>query len=170
MARRPGRPYLVREIDKTAPTRLDQVAVDAATGQVTGELRFAEYPLAAKLLRWGVDGHMGLLSGPANQILLAALAIALIALIVLGYRMWWLRRPTRGYGQPYPRGGWRQVHWTVLTPLGVLTAAAGIFVPLMGVSLVLFLVIDALLGLRSRRTARRQDRTLQPDAQAGRTW
>ncbi|MBG0823130.1 PepSY domain-containing protein [Planomonospora sp. ID91781] len=166
----PGAPYLVREIDKTAPTRLDQVAVDAATGQVTGELRFADYPLAAKLLRWGVDGHMGLLFGPANQILLAALAIALIILIVLGYRMWWLRRPTRGFGEPYPRGGWRQVHWTVLTPLGLLTAAAGIFVPLMGVSLVLFLVIDALLGLRSRRAARRQDRALQPDAQAGRTW
>jgi hypothetical protein len=34
-----NQPYLVKEIDKTASTRLDQVAVDAATGQVTAELR-----------------------------------------------------------------------------------------------------------------------------------
>jgi uncharacterized iron-regulated membrane protein len=149
----PGDPYLVKEIDKTAPTRLDQVAVDPATGQVTAELRFADYPLAAKLTRWGIDGHMGLLFGLANQIVLAALAIGLITLIVLGYRMWWRRRPTRGFGKPYPRGGWRQVHWALLAPLGLLAVAVGVFLPLMGISLAAFLVIDVLLGLRSRRAA-----------------
>ncbi|MGP3918440.1 PepSY-associated TM helix domain-containing protein [Nonomuraea sp. 10N515B] len=149
----PGDPYLVKEIDKTAPTRLDQVAVDAATGQVRAELRFADYPLAAKLARWGIDGHMGLLFGLANQILLALLAIGLISLIVLGYRMWWQRRPTRGFGKPYTRGGWRNVPWVVLVPLGLLAAAVGVFLPLMGISLAAFLVIDVLLGLRSRAQA-----------------
>jgi uncharacterized iron-regulated membrane protein len=152
----PGDPYLVKEIDKTAPTRLDQVAVDPATGQVTAKLRFADYPLAAKLVRWGIDGHMGLLFGLANQILLAALAISLITLIVLGYRMWWRRRPTRGFGKPYPRGGWRQVHWTLLAPLGLLTIAVAVFVPMMGISLAAFLMIDGLLGRRSRKAAQRR--------------
>ncbi|MET7328160.1 PepSY-associated TM helix domain-containing protein [Nonomuraea sp. NPDC005650] len=147
---KPGQPYLVKEIDKTAPTRLDQVAVDAASGQVTAELRFADYSLAAKLARWGIDGHMGLLFGLANQILLAALAIGLITLIVLGYRMWWHRRPTRGFGKPYPRGGWRRVHWALLVPLGLVAIAVGIFLPLMGISLAAFLVVDVLLGLRAR--------------------
>ncbi|WP_435827758.1 PepSY domain-containing protein [Nonomuraea dietziae] len=101
-----GAPYLVKEIDKSVPQRLDQVAVDATTGQVSAELRFADYPLAAKLTRWGIDGHMGLLFGLANQVLLALLASGVTALIVLGYRMWWQRRPTRGFGKPYPRGGW----------------------------------------------------------------
>ncbi|MEV0228271.1 PepSY domain-containing protein [Nonomuraea sp. NPDC050786] len=146
----PGRPYLVKEIDKTAPTRLDQIAVDAATGEVTAELRFADYSLAAKLARWGIDGHMGLLFGLANQILLALLAVGLITLIVLGYRMWWRRQPTRGFGKPYARGGWRNVHRALLAPLALLAAAAGIFLPLMGISLAAFLVIDVLLGLRSR--------------------
>ncbi|MFJ2033190.1 PepSY-associated TM helix domain-containing protein [Streptosporangium sp. NPDC087985] len=147
-----GSPYVVKEIDKTAPTRLDQVAVDPATGQVVAELRFADYPLAAKLTRWGIDGHMGLLFGLANQIVLAALAVGVITLIVLGYQMWWRRRPTRGFGTPYPRGGWRAVHWAVLVPLAFLALAVGYFLPLMGISLAAFLVIDALLGLRSRLT------------------
>ncbi|TMR20264.1 PepSY domain-containing protein, partial [Nonomuraea turkmeniaca] len=150
----PGEPYLVKEIDKTAPTRLDQVAVDAASGQVSAELRFADYPLAAKLARWGIDGHMGLLFGLANQILLVLLAVGLISLIVLGYRMWWRRRPTRGFGKPYARGGWRNVPWAVLVPLGLLAVAVGVFLPLMGISLAAFLLIDVLLGLRSRASGR----------------
>ncbi|WP_084964254.1 PepSY-associated TM helix domain-containing protein [Thermoactinospora rubra] len=154
---RPGDPYVVKEIDKTAPQRLDQVAVDGATGQVVAELRFADYPLAAKLARWGIDGHMGLLFGLANQILLATLAVGVIALIVLGYRMWWQRRPTRGFGRPYPRGGWRGVHWAVLAPLVLLAVVVGWFLPLMGISLAAFLVVDVVLGLRSR-TARAGDR------------
>ncbi|WP_157245119.1 PepSY-associated TM helix domain-containing protein [Nonomuraea typhae] len=146
----PGAPYLVKEIDKTAPTRLDQVAVDPATAQVTGELRFADHPLAAKLTRWGIDAHMGLLFGLANQIVLAALAIGVITMIVLGYRMWWQRRPTRGFGRPYPRGGWRRVPWPVLVLLVGVTVGVGYFLPLMGISLAAFLVLDALLGLRGR--------------------
>ncbi|RCG31576.1 PepSY domain-containing protein [Sphaerisporangium album] len=145
-----GSPYLVKEIDKTAPTRLDQVAVDPATGQVVAELRFADHPLAAKLTRWGIDGHMGLLFGLANQIVVAALAVAVITLIVLGYRMWWRRRPTRGFGRPYPRGAWRGVHWGLLVSLAFLAIAVGYFLPLMGISLAAFLVIDCLLGLRSK--------------------
>ncbi|MGV9376240.1 PepSY-associated TM helix domain-containing protein [Nonomuraea sp. NPDC003707] len=145
-----GAPYLAKEIDKTAPTRLDQVAVDATSGQVSAELRFADYSLAAKLARWGIDGHMGLLFGLANQILLALLAVGLITLIVLGYRMWWRRRPTRGFGKPYPRGGWRNVSWALLAPLALLAVAVGVFLPLMGISLAAFLVVDVLLGLRAR--------------------
>ncbi len=38
---------------------------------------------------------MGLLFGLANQIALALLALSLIGMILSGYRMWWLRRPTR---------------------------------------------------------------------------
>ena len=73
-----------------------------------------------------------------------------ITLIVLGYRMWWRRRPTRGFGKPYPRGGRRQVHWALLAPLGLLAVAVGVFLPLMGIPLAAFLLIVGMLGLRSR--------------------
>jgi uncharacterized iron-regulated membrane protein len=76
----PGTAYVVKEVDNQWPQRLDQVAIDPGTGQVTDRLRFAGFPLAAKLTRWGIDAHMGLLFGLANQIVLAALALGLIAI------------------------------------------------------------------------------------------
>ena len=40
------------------------------------EVRFADYPLMAKLTRWGIDAHMGVLFGVANQLLLVAFGSA----------------------------------------------------------------------------------------------
>ncbi|WP_373194757.1 PepSY domain-containing protein, partial [Mycobacterium marinum] len=46
------------------------VAVDGTTGAITDVSWFADWPLAAKLTAWGIQLHMGLLFGPANQVLL----------------------------------------------------------------------------------------------------
>ncbi|WP_342593508.1 hypothetical protein [Streptomyces inhibens] len=84
-----------------------------------------------------------------------ALAVTLIFLIVWGYRMWWQRRPTRdralSFGRPIPRGAWRQVPLPVLLPLALVVAAVGWAVPLLGVSLVGFLIVDVVLGVLARR-------------------
>ncbi|GAA3790024.1 PepSY domain-containing protein [Sphaerisporangium flaviroseum] len=142
----PGGALTVKEMDRQWPQRNDQVAVDPASGQVTGELRFKDFPLAAKLTRWGIDGHMGVLFGLANQIMLAALALALISMIILGYRMWWQRRPTRGFAAPYARGGWRAAPVPVLLAVGAAAVVVGAFIPLLGVSLLVFLAVDIVLG------------------------
>ncbi|GAA3111917.1 PepSY-associated TM helix domain-containing protein [Streptosporangium carneum] len=143
---KPGGVYVVKEMDRLWPQRNDQVAVDPVGGQIVGELRFDDFPLVAKLIRWGIDGHMGVLFGLANQILLAALAVGLMSVIVLGYRMWWLRRPTRGFGAPYERGSLRRLPWRLTLPLAVVVVAVGVFVPLLGISLLGFLVLDVVLG------------------------
>ncbi|MEU8403012.1 PepSY domain-containing protein [Nonomuraea sp. NPDC048892] len=145
-----GAPYLVSQIDKQWPVHLDQIAVDSVTGQVSARLPFADYPLAAKLTRWGIDAHMGLLFGLPGQIMLMALAAGLVTLIVLGYRMWWRRRPRGGLPLPPARGRWRRLHWTTLAPLALLTVIAGVFLPLVGISLAAFLIIDVLRGRRAR--------------------
>nr|WP_305523228.1 PepSY domain-containing protein [Streptomyces sp. 2112.3] len=44
------------------------------------------------LTRYGIDLHTGTLFGIVNQLALAALALALIFLILWGYRMWWAGR------------------------------------------------------------------------------
>ncbi|MER6171944.1 PepSY-associated TM helix domain-containing protein [Streptosporangium sp. NPDC001681] len=142
----PGSSYVVKEMDRLWPQRNDQVAVDPTTGQVTAELRFDDFPVVAKLIRWGIDGHMGVLFGLVNQILLAVLAVALISVIVWGYRMWWLRRPTRGFGAPYRRGGLRRLPLVVILPLAAVVIAVGVFLPLLGISLLAFLVIDVVLA------------------------
>ncbi|MEV7010491.1 PepSY domain-containing protein [Streptosporangium sp. NPDC051022] len=148
----PGGAYVVKEMDRTWPQRNDQVAVDSLGGQVVGVLRFDDFPIGAKLTRWGIDGHMGLLFGLPNQILLAALAAGLVSVIVLGYRMWWLRGPVRGFGAPYGRGGLRRLPWPPVALLAVAVVAVGIFLPLLGISLLAFLVLDVVLGrVRSAR-------------------
>ncbi|MEV8305870.1 PepSY domain-containing protein [Streptomyces flavidovirens] len=149
-----GSGYVVKETDTQFPVHLDSVAVDPADGRVIDELRFADYPLLAKLTRFGIDAHTGVFLGLANQLALAALAFALIMVTVWGYRMWWLRRPTKerrlSAGRPMPRGAWRKAPVTALLPLAALTALAGWFVPLLGISLLVFLAADLVLGLVAR--------------------
>ncbi|MGW8887384.1 PepSY-associated TM helix domain-containing protein [Streptomyces sp. NPDC055749] len=153
-----GTGFVVKETDTQFPVHLDSVAIDPADGEVIDELRFSEHPLLAKLTRFGIDAHTGVLFGLANQLALAALALSLVLLIVWGYRMWWLRRPTKerglSAGRPMPRGAWRKVPLPVLLPIVAATALVGWFVPMLGVSLLVFLVIDVVLGRLAKLKAK----------------
>lgn len=118
-------------------------------------------PLLAKLSSLGINAHMGLLFGLANQLLLAAVAVGLLSVIVWGYRSWWQRRPTRAdrrrpLGGPPPRGTWRDLPPGAAAALAVTTLAIGWALPVFGVSLLGFLAVDAALGLRRRRGGRDQ--------------
>ncbi|MGW1407249.1 PepSY-associated TM helix domain-containing protein [Streptomyces sp. NPDC002403] len=147
--------YVVRENTRHWPEQQDSVAIDPATGEVTAKLAFDDYPLLAKLTRWGIDAHMGLLFGPANQIVLALIAIALIGMILWGYRMWWLRRPGRTagprLGRPPARGAWRRVPGKVMAPLVVVAAVLAYYLPLFGLPLVCFLLVDLVVAALRRR-------------------
>ncbi|MCA1191203.1 PepSY domain-containing protein [Saccharopolyspora sp. 6V] len=151
-----GSAYTVQQVQRSWPTKQDQVAVDPSSGAITETIRFADYPLMAKLSRWGIDAHMGLLFGLANQLVLAALMLGLLSMIFWGYRMWWLRRPTRGggrFGRAPERGAWRRVPGRVMAPIIVVAAFVAYALPLLGASLLLFLVVDNVLGARARRSA-----------------
>jgi uncharacterized iron-regulated membrane protein len=158
-----GATWTVTEIKRSWPTEVDAVAVDAATGAVVDEVRFADYPLMAKLARWGIDAHMGVLFGVANQLVLVAFGVGMITLIVLGYRMWWRRRPTGGRGgQPVPRGRLRRATQPTAFVAVLLAVAIGWFAPLFGISLLAFLAIDGMLGWRARRRAANADPEADP--------
>ena len=141
-----GEGWQVAENKRDWPTRYDAVSVDPDTGAITDRVNFADWPFLAKLTDWAIGAHMGILFGVANQIVLALIAIGLITIVVRGYRMWWQRRPTRGsawaVGRPPIRGAIRQS-----TPSArcLVAAAVGIgwFLPLFGMSLLAFLVVDA---------------------------
>jgi uncharacterized iron-regulated membrane protein len=142
-----GAAWTVTEIKRSWPTEVDAVAIDGDTGAVVDQVRFAEYPLMAKLARWGIDAHMGVLFGVANQLVLVAFGLGMITLIVLGYRMWWRRRPTRGRGgRTVPRGQLRRAAWPAVIVAVLLAVVLGWFAPLLGVSLLAFLVIDVVFG------------------------
>src|SRR5690606_6506666 len=84
-----GKAWTVTEIDRSWPTQVDAVAIDPRDLSVVDRTRFDDFPLAAKLTRWGIDAHMGALFGVANQLVLIAFAVCLIVMIVWGYLMWW---------------------------------------------------------------------------------
>src|SRR5438045_1646242 len=88
---------------------MDSIAIDPYTRQITGRLGWQDYPLLAKLTTLGIQAHSGTLLGLANQIAMALLALGTLALLVLGYRMWWKRRPTGRRRAPAPSPVWRQL-------------------------------------------------------------
>jgi len=152
-----GAAWTVTEIKPSLPNEDDKAAVDPTTGTVTDIVHFADWPLMAKLTTWTIDGHMGLLFGIANQLVLLAFAVGLIAVILLGYRMWWLRRPTKG-GAPSPlapRGQFRRLSQPVGFAVVLAAVVIGWFAPLFGISLVAFLLVDAWRGHRATKAARR---------------
>lgn len=145
-------PYVITQLDRSWPTRADEAALAQDTGQVIDVVRFADHPLMAKLARWGVDLHMGLLFGVANQILMTVLAGGLLYAIALGYRSWWQRRPTRGragMGRAHPRGSLLALSWPLKTTVVALAAVLAWAMPVLGVSLLLFLMVDTVLGWRA---------------------
>lgn len=152
-----GEAWSVTQTTRSWPTRQDSAAVDPATGSVTEVLRFDDWPLAAKLARWGVDAHMGLLFGLVNQIVLALLAVAIIAIVLLGYRMWWRRRPLNGGGAG-PPGAPAKPSLGAVATIGAVAVLVGLAVPLLGASLIGFLLLDAgVQAWRSRGTAAPDD-------------
>lgn len=158
----PGEAWTVAQTVRSWPSQQDSVAVDPATGVITDRLAFDDWPVAAKLARWGIDAHMGLLFGTVNLVALAALASAVIVLVVWGYRMWWLRRPPLPGGHRAAAGppGSRQRPAPAAVGVVALTAVlAGLVLPVLGVSLLAFLLLDAALsGARSRPPAPRARR------------
>ncbi|MDF2047847.1 PepSY-associated TM helix domain-containing protein [Microbacterium sp. Kw_RZR3] len=151
----PGTAWVVQEIHRSFPTEVDAVAIDGTTMQVVDRVDFTDFPLLAKLSRWGIDLHMGTMFGLANQIALFVLAVGIAALVVLGYAMWWKRRPTRGFGAAPARGALRGAPWWGVGAVLIGAVLIGLVLPLVGYPLAAFVVLDVLLGWRARRAGLR---------------
>lgn len=149
-----GKAWVVQEIQRSFPTEVDAVAIDGSTMQVTDRIDFADFPLLAKLSRWGIDTHMGSMFGLANQLVLFVVALGIAALVVLGYAMWWRRRPTSGVAAPPARGALRGAPWWGIALVLVAAVCLGILLPFVGYTLVVFVVLDIVFGLVQRRRGR----------------
>lgn len=138
--------WTVTEVDRRWPSHVDSVAINPHNFSVIDHLQFAQFPLVARLTRWGVDAHMGVLFGLPNQLLLTAFGLGLCMMIVMGYRMWWLRRPAVTADSPAQTlaAVWLPlpVHLKLITLL--IALALGYVLPVMGFSLFAFIVVDLL--------------------------
>lgn len=142
----PAMAWTVTEIDRQWPTRVDAVSVSPVDHQIIDHVRFADFPLVAKLTRWGVDAHMGVLFGLPNQLILAAFGMGLCLMILMGYRLWWLRRPASAEGSPVQTliSAWLPLTGTARLLVIAISLGLGIALPVMGWSLLALVVVDFL--------------------------
>jgi uncharacterized iron-regulated membrane protein len=150
-----GKAWTVTEAGREWPATASAVAIDPATEKVTSRADFKDFGLAAKLTRWAIAAHMGLLFGLPNQLLLLAVAAGLAAMVIWGYVMWWKRRPVRGsnwgVGRPAPRGAFLRGHWAGILATITVMVLLGFFLPLLGWSLLAFILLDTAIGAAKRR-------------------
>ena len=136
--------WAVSEIDRSWPTQVDGVAIDLSHRRIVDSVHFSDYPLAAKLTRWGIDFHMGTLFGIVNQLILAVFGIGLCVLIGLVYRIWWLKRPKKAAVQPLETMwlSWKACSHIQKVMIVPIILCLGCAFPVLGASIVCFMMID----------------------------
>ena len=122
-----------------AQDRRDRQTVhyDRWTGEEIMHIRFADYHPVQRFASYGISLHEGALFGWTNQALGVVAALGVILISVSGAIMWWKRRPAGALGVPaLPRD--RRLAFGVTLLILVL----GVFLPMMGLSLVAVLLLD----------------------------
>lgn len=115
--------------------------LDQYTGKVLGDVTFADYGWAAQAIELGVQLHMGNYFGRLNQLLMLFACLGAIALSITGPIMWWKRRPKGQLAAPKPLAPiqMRNIAW--------ITLGFMLLFPLAGLSLVVILIGEKILGL-----------------------
>ena len=113
------------------------VTYDPQTGEELSRSGFADKHPIDRAINIGISWHEGALFGLANQIMGLLIALALIALSVLGLALWVKRRPSGRLAAP-PNGG--SMHMGFVGVAVVL----GVLLPLFGISMIAILLSDKL--------------------------
>ncbi|WP_337879942.1 PepSY domain-containing protein [Rheinheimera sp.] len=115
------------------------VHLDQYSGAVLGDVRYADYGVAAKAVELGVQLHMGNYFGLANQLLMLLGCLGGLVMAISGPVMWWKRRPPGRLAAP------RKPATSQLKTVAWLVVVLGLLFPLAGASIVLILLLDWLL-------------------------
>lgn len=121
-------------------TRVRVVHLDQYSGKPLIDLGYRDYGAVAKVTEWGVAIHTGRLYGLVNQLVMLTGCIAIATLAVTSVVMWWKRRPRGRLAAPVRKDGDR-VSRTVV----VIAVALGLLYPLVGASMLVALLVDALV-------------------------
>lgn len=153
-----GQPWTAKSDAANRPLRTD-LTLDGRTGAILSRKDFAQRRLIDRIVGYGVAAHEGQLFGLANQLVSLATALGLILLSISSVVLWWRRRPAGVLGAP-------QVLARPAASIGfmALLVALGLFLPLLGASMLAVLLVERVvlrqlprcqrwLGLRSRYAA-----------------
>ncbi len=122
------------------------IHVDQYSGRVLSLSDWSQYGIVPKVVSTAVVLHEGRMFGLANQLLMLFAVLALLTLCITSVVMWWRRRPQGRLGAPPMPTNVRVWKGAV-----VLLVVMGLFLPLMGASLLLVLLFDRLVVARSAR-------------------
>lgn len=81
-----------RNEDSINPSNDRIVHFDQYTGNVLANISYADYPVMAKAMAWGIGLHKGL-AGLWNFVLNLVLIVLIVMTVFSGLIMWWKRRP-----------------------------------------------------------------------------
>jgi len=114
--------------------------IDPTMLEVINRENFSDKKLLDQAVGYGIAAHEGQLFGPLNQMLGILTALGLMTLSVSAIVMWWQRRPADKLGAPQILPDER------LAPgLALIIIALGIFLPVLGISLIVTGLIERLI-------------------------
>lgn len=131
--------------DLTNPLQERTLHLDRYSGDVLGDIRFADYPLMGKAMTAGIPLHQGDL-GLWNLITNLVLCALVILLIVGGTVMWWKRRPQKSRIIAPP-----PAHPNANKTVVVLMLVVALLFPLSAAAMALIIAIDLMLISRVER-------------------
>jgi uncharacterized iron-regulated membrane protein len=137
----PTAPYLV-SATAIAAQDAHAVYVDAGTGAVLQDARYADFGAGARAIEWGIATHQGQQYGEANRLVMLAGCIAVLLLVVSAPVMWWKRRPAGRLGAPAGRSG---------RGLIAIMIVAGVLLPLTGLTMLAAMMGERLVSAVRRR-------------------
>ena len=143
--------WVATEIRQPFKLQNDSVSINGVTGEVVANQPFSSWPFAAQATAWLIQLHMGTLFGIYSQLALAVLALMILILVSYGYIMWFKRgRGSRAGKLPRPIEWSRLPRWALVT-FGICLIGYAVLAPLFGVTLVAFMLVDALVRAVQRR-------------------
>lgn len=149
--------WKIRSDSQNRPLR-QSLKIDAATGAVLARESFADRHVIDRIVGVAVAAHEGQLFAPLNQVLGVLTAAGLVTLCVSAVVMWWRRRPEGELGAPVATGSARRTRG-----LATLVVGLGLFLPVLGMSLVAVAIVE-LLVLRRIPAVRAWLGLVVPDA------
>jgi uncharacterized iron-regulated membrane protein len=119
------------------------VHLDQYSGSVLADVGYPDYGVAGRVIEWGVNLHTGRQFGWVNQFVMLAGCLAILVLAVSAAVMWWKRRPKASLAAPPRRAGDRAAAGAI-----AIAALLGLIYPLLGASMLVALLVDALVPRR----------------------
>ncbi len=123
--------------DSDDPAQRPSMHLDQYSGKVIAASDWGTVPLLAKSVTYGIKLHRGEYFGVWNLVLVLVTTLVLIFMGVSGIVLWLQRRPKGKLGAPKRPKEYKEPKWVIGTTIGF-----SIFMPLLGASLIAFILGD----------------------------